>query len=77
MKIFGEALANGKRLHRDVHPLLDAAEVKEETKRRAKWKLGVVSSKTPPWYWWLPGKGDEEAAAAAREEAKIAETDTL
>jgi hypothetical protein len=40
MKIFEEALRGGPKLHRDVHPLLDAANISVETKRRARWKVG-------------------------------------
>jgi hypothetical protein len=60
IKIFEEALIGGKRLQRDVHRLLDAADISDATKRRAKAKLGVVSSKSAPWYWWLPGNEGEE-----------------
>jgi AAA domain len=63
VKIFEEALIGGKRLHRDVHTLLDAAGISAETKRRARWKLGVKSSRSAPWYWWLPGGEDIIAAA--------------
>jgi hypothetical protein len=60
VKIFEEALIGGKRLQRDVHRLLDAAGISDATKRRAKAKLGVVSSKSAPWYWWLPGMEPKE-----------------
>jgi putative DNA primase/helicase len=60
VKIFEEALIGGKRLQRDVHRMLDAAGISDATKRRAKAKLGVVSSKSAPWYWWLPGMEPKE-----------------
>jgi len=53
--IFEETLKGGRRLQRDVHKLLDEAGISDATKRRAKSKLGVVSSKSAPWYWWLAG----------------------
>ncbi len=56
MAIFEKELANGKRLHRKIHPILEAAGVSDATKRRAKAKLGIVSSVSAPWFWWLPGK---------------------
>jgi hypothetical protein len=56
MKIFETELANGKRLHKEVHPILEAAGISDATKRRARQKLGVASSPAFPWYWWLPGK---------------------
>jgi hypothetical protein len=74
MKIFNDALAGGKRLHRDVHALLDAADISDATKRRAKQKLGVVSSKSFPWYWWLP---EFEEAAQKVDEAKLGDADVL
>ena len=43
-----------------MHALLDSARVATETKKDARRKLGVMSSKSFPWYWWLPGKGDED-----------------
>jgi hypothetical protein len=63
MQIFSEALKNGKRLQRDVHALLDAANISEMTKRRARRQLGVVSSKSAPWHWWLPETVVEETEA--------------
>jgi KaiC/GvpD/RAD55 family RecA-like ATPase len=45
VQIFVEALKDGPKLHRAVHPLLDAANISDETKRRARWKAGVQSSK--------------------------------
>jgi hypothetical protein len=56
VKIFQTELGQGRRLHKDIHPILDAAGISDETKRRARRKLGVVSSKQFPWYWWIPGK---------------------
>lgn len=67
MKIFSDALAHGKRLHREVHALLDAAGVKEETKKDARRALKVQSSKSAPWYWWLPGKEEEVSHTDVRE----------
>jgi hypothetical protein len=55
MQVFNEALKNGKRLQREVHALLDAADISDMTKRRAKKKLGIVSSRSAPWFWGLPG----------------------
>lgn len=73
--IFEEALKDGKRLQRDVHKLLDEAGISDATKRRAKAKLGVMSSKSVPWYWWLAGNetspektdGPENGQLALRE----------
>ena len=58
--IYETELANGKRLHREVHSVLDAAGISDATKRRARQKLGVASTRSAPWYWWLPGKEHEE-----------------
>jgi hypothetical protein len=77
MKIFTDALANGKRLHREVHALLDKANVATETKKDARRKLGVKSSKAPPWYWWLPGNEGEEATKPNTPEAKMPDVDVL
>jgi RecA-family ATPase len=68
MKIFQEQLKHGKRFQRDVHLHLDAADVSDETKRRARRKLGVISSRSKPWTWALPGK---EYAADSREQKII------
>jgi hypothetical protein len=68
VRIFEEALKHGPKLHRDVHPLLDAANISDETKRRARWKAGVRSSKSAPWYWWLPGHGGPTVPQAVIEQ---------
>jgi hypothetical protein len=70
VQIFEEALKYGPKLHRDVHPLLDAANISDETKRRARWKIGVQSSKSKPFYWWLPGH-EGPTGPALVEEQKI------
>jgi hypothetical protein len=62
VKILEEALIGGKRLQRDVHRLLDEAGISDATKRRAKAKVGVVSSKSAPWYWWIGGTEEPESA---------------
>ena len=62
MKIIGDALKDGKRLQRDVHALLDQWErensqtISDETRKRARRKIGAVGSQGVPWEWWLPGK---------------------
>jgi hypothetical protein len=75
MKIFSEALKDGPRLHRDVHKLFNATDISDETKLRAKRKLGVVSSKSYPWYWWLPGQ--EAPAMSEPEEQKMEDVEAL
>jgi putative DNA primase/helicase len=75
MKIFSEALKDGPRLHRDVHKLFNATDISDETKLRAKRKLGVVSSKSYPWYWWLPGQ--EAPALPEPDEQKIEDVDVM
>lgn len=69
MKVFREALAGGKRLCREVHRLLDEANVTDETRRKAKWKLEIRCSKSRPYYWALP----EHAAELDRPEDPIME----
>jgi AAA domain len=76
MKIFSDALANGKRLHRDVHALLDAAGVTVETRKDARRALKVQSSKSAPWYWWLPGK-EEEAPHTDVPESKMPDVEVM
>jgi hypothetical protein len=76
MKIFCDALAKGKRLHRDVHALLDAADVKPETRKDAKRNLGVISSKSAPWYWWLPGK-EESVSRTDVPETKMPDVEVM
>lgn len=75
IKIFEEALIGGKRLQREVHRLLDAADISDSTKRRAKSKLGVVSSKSAPWHWWLPGNEGEEEISV--ESAPMEDTEVM
>jgi hypothetical protein len=76
VQIFEQALQDGPRLHREVHPLLDAANISDETKRRARWKAGVQSSKSAPWYWWLPGHGGPAVPQAVIEQ-KIEDVDVM
>lgn len=76
VRIFEEALKDGPRLPRDVHPLLDTANISDETKRRARWKVGVQSSKSAPWYWWLPGRGGPTVPQAVIEQ-KIEDVDVM
>ena len=68
MKIISDALQGGRRLQRDVHALLDQWErengstISDETRKRARRKVGAVGSQGLPWYWWLPGKEYEEGS---------------
>lgn len=50
--------------------VLDAAGISDATKRRAKYKAGVVSSKKAPWYWWLPGVEHEPEDAPKNGESE-------
>ena len=76
-QIFLEALKDGPRLHSQVHPLLDAANISDETKRRARWKVGVrVVAQSYPWYWWLPGHAAPTVPQSV-EERNLAEVDVM
>jgi putative DNA primase/helicase len=75
IRIYETELAKGKRLQRDVHPILDAAGVSDETKRRARRKLGIRGSQGYPWYWWLPGKEQEQEGHSP--EQKIPDSEVL
>jgi hypothetical protein len=74
MKIIGEALKDGKRLMRDVHALLDQWErenkdtISDETRKRARRKIGALGSQGQPWCWWLPGK--ENFAGSAEQKMR-------
>jgi hypothetical protein len=75
IRIYETELAKGKRLQRNVHPILDEAGVSDETKRRARRKLGIRGSQGYPWYWWLPGKEQEQEGHSP--EQKIPDSEVL
>ncbi len=76
MNILRDALLEGPRLQRDVHKLLDAAKISDETKRRARRKLGIKGSRGYPWYWCLP-EHELPGPTFEAEEPKIEDTGVM
>jgi putative DNA primase/helicase len=58
-------LADGWRLLRDLHRIREKEGISESTMKRARYALGIISTKSAPWMWAmagtpLPGKTDVE-----------------
>jgi putative DNA primase/helicase len=49
------ALANGWRLLRDLHHIREKEGISESTMKRARYALGIISTKSAPWMWAMPG----------------------
>jgi hypothetical protein len=57
-------LANGWRLLRDLHRIREKESISESTMKRARHALGVISTKSAPWMWAMPGTPSPKANTA-------------
>jgi hypothetical protein len=48
-------LADGWRLLRDLHRIREKEGISESTMKRARYALGIISTKAAPWMWAMPG----------------------